>query len=194
MPPLVIFGIDWSALSASINWGLGLYIMIALAAVGFGVTKLSTTPISTVLFAIGAIAVFMLFGFRWFSNVPTGSNAWPPSINMCPDYLSMFTSGTGTSAVKRCVDMLGVSSNGVLIKQLAIPTTDLDNATKVFKYTSADVTSALALADPAKTARIQDICTACSTAGVTWEGVYDSDTCLLLTTQNSALAPSSICT
>ena len=44
--------------------------------------------------------------------------------------------------------------------------------TKVFRYTSNDIKSATTA--PA----LQAICDACQNAGLTWEGVYDGDSCI----------------
>lgn len=65
--------------------------------------------------AMGMLVLFILFGIQFFGSdgnyiqqtVPT---KWPPSINMCPDYLSLYKDTTNPSTpVFSCVDMVGVS-------------------------------------------------------------------------------------
>jgi hypothetical protein len=72
--------------------------------------------------AMGMLVLFILFGIQFFGSdgnyiqqtVPT---KWPPSINMCPDYLSLYKDTTNPSTpVLSCVDMVGVSPNQALRK------------------------------------------------------------------------------
>jgi hypothetical protein len=72
--------------------------------------------------AIGMLVLFILFGLQFFSSdgnyvkqtVPT---KWPPMINMCPDYLSLYRDNTNPATpVFSCVDMVGVSPNQALRK------------------------------------------------------------------------------
>jgi len=130
------------------------------------------------IYGIGATLLMIFFGYRWFSNSKNSSEQWPPTINMCPDYLTFVPniSKTLTSSVNggACVDMLGVT-RGNLEKTFK---SDISNnaltTNKIFRYTSADV-KATAETDTATT---QAICDACRLAGVTWEGVYDGDSCV----------------
>ena len=63
-----------------------------------------------ILYLVGVIAIESYFGSRWFSgtqvNVTFG--AWPPSINVCPDMLSLNKNGT----TPVCVDTVGVAPSG----------------------------------------------------------------------------------
>lgn len=72
--------------------------------------------------AMGMLVLFILFGIQFFGSdgnyiqqtVPT---KWPPSINMCPDYLSLYKDTTNPSTpIFSCVDMVGVSPNQALRK------------------------------------------------------------------------------
>ena len=85
-----------------------------------------------------------------------------------------------------CVDLLGVSSStnsaGGFLKVFptSISTLDASMTTKVFSYTSNDVRSATTSED------LQTICDACQAAGLTWEGVWDGDSCLRITKVEAA--------
>ena len=155
-----------------------IYILLSIVFVFQGMTKLN--PMGTTrstIFAIGSTLTLIFFGYRWFYGSNKKSNRWPPTVNMCPDYLtyvptieqSNSTSGGG------CVDLLGVSSKGTFTTttQSAI-TSGLNantNSSIIFPYTSADIVAATKASD------VQMICNACQTSGLTWEGVYDGDTC-----------------
>lgn len=186
------FGLDLS----SVNWYLVMYVLFSIGAVAFTTMKLATLgSIRTVLYAIGSILVFVYFGFRWFGVTDTSNATWPPSINMCPDYLTYTANVTGGSSNCAsgdtkcgCVDTLGVSTKSGGITKINVPTsTSLLNpeATKLFPYTSKDVIDAT-------NATKQLICDACQAAGITWEGVYDGSACVAInpTSNNPASKPS----
>jgi len=166
---VVILGVDLNTL----NYWYVFYILFAIAVVAGGSYSLysSANLGKTLIYAVGASLVMVFFGMRWFGNIPKPSNVWPPTINTCPDYLTY--NGTG------CIDLLGVSSNGGFTTS-----TPGSSAAAVFggsaapgPYTSAKVNTAISAAD---TTTLQNICTACQTAGLTWEGIFDGDTCLVL--------------
>ena len=166
-------GVDWTAAITSINWLLVLYAILCIIGVIVGSTSLYPSGSATAtIFAIGSIIVFVYFGYRWFSK-PALSTTWPPSINMCPDYLTLVPSvkNSANKTVGGCIDMLGVSKNGGLTKSR--PTSGLTTSSPtVFPYTATGLT-------PTTTAaQIQAICDKCNTMGITWEGIYDGDTCV----------------
>ena len=145
------------------------------------------------IYAIGASLLAIFFGYRWFSNSKNASESWPPTINMCPDYLTYVPnlSKTLTTSINGggCVDTLGVTRGNL---EKTFPS-DISNkaltANKIFRYTSADV-KATAETDTATT---QAICDACRMAGVTWEGVYDGDSCVGIARALSAAQAQSQC-
>ena len=116
------------------------------------------------------VLIFIFYGERWFrGNRVTGiyTGAWPPIINACPDYLVYYN----RNGVDTCIDLLGVNrSNGVLR-----PWTQEDNAqnppaddAKYFLYTyKADM----------KPNEIQVLCNAAMSAGLTWEGITNGESC-----------------
>jgi hypothetical protein len=154
----------------------------------------------------------LFFGMRWFGNIPSASKLWPPTINMCPDYLT-YVRGTNVSG---CVDTLGVGGlEKISPSEMSAPT-----RSKVFggttPFTSASVMGSPAVAGvvgvPAVTnaagvittpaiqavsaraavaataENVQAICNACKLNNLTWEGVWDGDTCLALNRFTEALA------
>ena len=170
----IVLGVNLS----KINWYLVFYILFSITVTAMGTTQLYPMGLGrAIIYAIGAVLVFLFFGYRWFSNPAEQSKKWPPTINTCPDYLTFVPSVTGASSASGggCIDLLGVSTNAAGLQvtnksQLgSISATDTNH---LFEYTSADV--AVALNDPAS---IQQICSRCQIAGITWEGVWDGDTC-----------------
>jgi hypothetical protein len=163
---MIILGLDLS----TINWSLFVYVLLSIVGLVYGTNEVyATGQARGVLFAIGTLLVLIYFGFRWFGSRIEKPKNWPPVINMCPDYLTYLPRITG------CVDMLGVSkaSGGLTITNPSETNTVLKtNTTKVFEYTSEDIRNA-ANADILKT-----ICDRCQQAGLTWEGVWDGDTCV----------------
>jgi hypothetical protein len=170
-----------------------IYVILSILIVFQGTSKLLPTGQGRAgIFGIGTSLILFFFGYRWFSTSSTKSKSWPPTINTCPDYLTFVPNISGSISNSRggCVDMLGVT-RGNLVKTLPSDITSGLSATstKVFAYTSADV---LATA-PTDTATTQAICDACKTAGVTWEGVYDGDTCVGIATALSNQQAQSQC-
>ena len=188
MGSFVLFGVDWVQASASINWYLVLYVIASVVSCVYGTFRLyeSGGGIRSTIYGIGSAAVFVFFGYRWFSNPSAKLTNWPPVVNMCPDYLTFIPTASGERASKGgCVDMLGVKKSGTLEVSLPsdIPIMTSSSA-KLFPYTAKDVSAAT-------TAKaLQVICDKCRSCGVTWEGVYDGDVCTAIKTvdaKNAAL-------
>ena len=159
-----------------------LYVITTLGVIMMGANKLFPTGvIISTIYTIGLIILSIFFGYRWFSQ-PVISKKWPPSINMCPDYLTFVPTITGLPN-GGCVDLLGVSTGGLTKSQNTAGLTS--SSTKVFNKTSKDVAAAITVAS------MQAICNQCKEKGVTWEGVYDGETCVGIKTidaKNAALA------
>ena len=175
---MIILGLDTS----KVNWYLVAYVLASIVFLVYGTTKVHATGETRgVLFGIGTFFVFLYFGFRWFSNETSQkTNRWPPVINMCPDYLT-YVPKLGDSK-SGCVDMLGVTTNGALLvtQQSSLASLASTNTQYVFPYTSADIKAAKDVT------ALQGICAACKTAGLTWEGVYDGDTCVGIASSSAA--------
>ena len=170
----VIFGIDLS----KVNWYLVFYILFSITVTAMGTTKLYPMGLGrAVIYAIGAAMVFVFFGYRWFSSPEKTSKKWPPTINTCPDFLTFVPTVTGASSVSGggCVDLIGVTTNSSglqLINKSKLASISANDTNHLFEFTSADV--AAAANNPTQ---MQHICTRCQIAGITWEGVWDGDTC-----------------
>ena len=151
-----------------------LYILLSLAVSLGGTYTLiqNDRTLGGFLFFLGSVLLFTFYGLRWFtpnafddSRYPTKS--WPPVVNTCPDFLSIYERPkAGSSAKERvCVDLIGVAEGGIQ------KMTDPANATNdnfVFKLYDN-------LSGPD---RIKALCQECRTKKVTWEGVYDGVACV----------------
>jgi hypothetical protein len=185
MASLIFFGVDLY----QVNWYMIIYVIISIGAVAGGTNQLFPMGTSTaVIFAVGAVLVFLFYGYRWFGNQSGTLSKWPPTINSCPDYLTYVQSLSDKKP--GCVDLLGVSSkSGMLGKTTVsnIPNLASNTSTFVFPFTSSDILNAT---DPAT---VQAICLQCNKMGVTWEGVFDGDTCVGVATSAAAKAAASKC-
>ena len=170
---LSIFGFDLF----KVHWWHILYVIVALVVTVGGTQRLYPYGMGrSVIFAIGAVLVFYFFDQRWFGTQPSLPVTWPPTVNMCPDFLTFIPNVPGSESLSGgvCVDLLGVTSKAGGIEkttksQLANISAKGNN---VFTYTAKDITQAKA----------EEICNGCRIAGVTWEGVYDGDNCMAITT------------
>lgn len=158
------------------NIYLAIYIVIGLIIVVGGAYKLNDMAgmVAAILFAIGALAVLILFGLNWFKQGDT-PGSWPPTINTCPDYLTYYqrTMSDG-SKQDSCVDTIGVSKNGSLKlfpKSGTPPTTDEFYFSLVSKST-----------DP--NARNTELCQRAISMGLTWEGITNGESCLTPSSPN----------
>jgi len=190
---MIIFGIDL----AKVNWYMVAYIIASIIGLVYGTNTLySTGQARGVIFAIGALIVLVYFGFRWFGSKIVVPANWPPIINMCPDYLTYVPTlpGTMSQSTPRgtagCVDLLGVSTNSAGIQKAEpsdLVSTTAINPNKIFRYTSADVKTAKVASD------LQPICDACRSSGITWEGIYDGDVCVGISTIEGKAARAEQC-
>jgi hypothetical protein len=157
------------------NIYLWIYVIVAIAVTIGGTYKLygMENTLGALLFFVGAIFLFMSYGLRWFgvkdsifSNTPV---QWPPAINTCPDFLTYYQreNADGTK-VDSCIDLLGISKNGTLKrfpKDGSIPTTD------EFYFSLVTTNS-----DPVK--KNNELCQRAITAGLTWEGITNGESCV----------------
>lgn len=127
----------------------------------------SNEGLAGIVLAVGILIISVFFGKRWFT--PSGdyttspSGKWPPTMNVCPDYLSLTT----INGVKVCIDPVGVS---------------LKDKTSPFKKwtgpsnTGDDYVFNLMLEKTGE-ARAKDLCKQCELKGLTWEGLFDGNAC-----------------
>jgi hypothetical protein len=114
----------------------------------------------------GFIGAAAFFGIRWFTGKGAEKEAtgpWPPLLNTCPDVLTLHTNGTD----KFCVDTVGVAKGGSSNLQ------KMTNASSINDNQKFNLSIALS-----GEARYNALCTECRTKGVTWEGVYNGNSCL----------------
>jgi len=123
--------------------------------------------VSAGLLGAGFLTISILYGL--FMYTPSGDvvtrvkgGPWPPTINVCPDFLSLVTLA-GTAV---CVDTVGISNTSGGLK----------------KWNNTGQTGSQFIFDLSLTLtgqkRIDELCKQCATKGVTWEGVYDGSACL----------------
>ena len=133
-------------------------------------TSLQKT-LGAVLYLLGSIGLCVFYGLRWFNDgTPKTlgySGKWPPMVNMCPDYFSLYTDRSGD---KYCVDYVGFSS-------------------RIKKFTKGNEINAITFASnqpsfnsntnaiPTKNVTTAQNCAICQAASLTWEGVYDGNSC-----------------
>ena len=179
---MIVFGYDL----AKAPWLMIAYILASIVGLVYGTTYVnSINSVRAVIFALGTLLVLVYFGFKWFgSRVPALKN-WPPVINMCPDYLTYVKvpSATinGKTVTSGCIDMLGVTtSTSATALQMSTASaakafktgTQAPSSLNMCEFTSADVKAAT------KPSELKNICARCQELGITWEGVYDGDTCV----------------
>ena len=165
------------------NIYLGIYIVVAIAIIAGGTFKLTGggQTLGGILFFIGALTVFIVYGIKWFgkkgglfSETPV---SWPTTINTCPDYLVYYGRKMADGTTQdSCIDTIGVSKNGsikVFPKGGDVPTSD------EYYFSLATKSS-----DPA--AKNAELCQRTISAGLTWEGISNGESCI---TPNGPVAP-----
>lgn len=128
--------------------------------------------ITAIMFAVGGLIIFILFGIKWFSKNSLFSKtpvSWPPMTNTCPDYLIHYSRKVRNKIEDTCIDTIGVSKNGAL-KLFPKGTPPLDDKF----YFSLNTKSS----DPV--GKIKELCDNAITAGLTWEGITNGESCIIL--------------
>ena len=150
-----------------------LYILFSVV-VGIGGTSYlvqSERTLGAFLYFVGAVLILTFYGLRWFSGdalkvTRYDTKSWPPVVNTCPDFLSVYertVPGT-TTKEKVCVDLIGVAEGG--IQKLTDPA-NVTNDNYVFKLSM----------DKRGADRMRALCQECRLKKVSWEGVYDGVAC-----------------
>ena len=143
----------------------------------------SGDAVTAFFFFIGATTLFVLYGLRWFakdqsmlSNSPV---SWPPTINTCPDYLTYYQLTEGGIKYDMCIDMVGVSRNGYITK--------FKGGSSPPPHDSDCYFSLKTLSDePVK--KQAELCQRAMTAGLTWEGITNGESCLTIDGQPAGAA------
>jgi hypothetical protein len=153
---------------------LGIYIIVAIFLIGGGTFQLysSSQSIAALLFFIGSLVSFIIFGIKWFSQKDSIFSktpvSWPPTINTCPDYLVYYQrqKDDGTQE-DTCIDRLGISKNSslkVFPQDGDVPTSD--------DYYFSITTTTTELSQ-----RKKELCQRAIAAGLTWEGITNGESC-----------------
>ena len=147
-----------------------IFLSLVLTSGGSYTLLMSGRFVSSILFFIGIIAIEIYFGIRWFNgtnqrSIQPSIGNWPPSVNVCPDFLSLYK----TSNQYYCVDTIGVAPNKegairVFTSEVGIEPED------TYRFN-------LHL-DKGGTDRTKALCDEAKKKYVTWEGVWDGSTCM----------------
>jgi len=129
--------------------------------------------ITAIMFAVGGLIIFILFGIKWFSKNALFSKtpvSWPPMTNTCPDYLIHYGRKVGNVIQDTCIDTIGVSKNGAL---KLFPKGGAQPADDNYYFTLATTKS-----DPV--GKIKELCERAIISGLTWEGITNGESCIIL--------------
>ena len=157
-----------------------IFIVAAILIIGGGSLYFGSNQeyIGVLIFLPLSILIFVVYGLRWFGPDGIYQNkmvSWPPAINACPDYLTAYTIKSPQGSTKGCVDTIGVSRNGgiALLKKgdkIVNP-----NDPRFFRLKPGETRAAL--------------CQRVITAGLTWEGVSDGETCFSPDSTGASVVP-----
>ena len=166
------------------SWSLIAYIFLCIV-IGLSTVMAlmrSDRSIAGVLCLVLFILIFVFYGLRWFrgtQSVFEYNGTWPPIINMCPDYLVYYknTPSNSLNFTDSCVDLLGLGANDLVAWTTEeTPANPPANANKYFQF----------VFKPGMTAKeIQNLCTQAQVRGLTWEGIFNGESCLLPITSSS---------
>lgn len=124
--------------------------------------------LAAVISSIGLLILFILFGIQYFTTSGDYTTlpdkmSWPPSINVCPDFLSLYTVGS----TPYCVDTAGVSTRPSNLTKFN-PSNPITGS-----VTASDTHLFNLNTNLSGEARANAIKQECLNKGVTWEGVFD---------------------
>lgn len=161
---------------------LGIYIIVAIVVIAGGSIKFysSSQLIVALLFFIGSLISFVIFGKKWFdssnsifSKTPV---SWPPTINTCPDYLVYLPQKLKDGSTEdACVDLIGVSRNGAL---------------KIYTQGSNNYFSLKTNSSDSEQKK-KELCDRAIQNGLTWEGITNGESCTIGSSGSSTISNSS---
>jgi hypothetical protein len=145
-----------------------IFIVVAILVIGGGSMYFGSGEqyISLLIFLPLSVLIFIVYGLRWFGADGIYNQkyiSWPPAINTCPDYLTAYSITSPSGPIKGCIDRIGVSRNGGVPILKKEDTISGPNDPRFFPLKPGEARSAL--------------CQRVMTAGLTWEGVTDGETC-----------------
>jgi hypothetical protein len=131
--------------------------------VGFGLTlylcyylNKNNNQIASILIFLGLVLALYYYYVKWFA-LPSKTQNWPPQITPCPDFLTLVDPGA-QSGISRCLDYVGVSSNGRIKKaDPSKATAQMSDSQYVF------------IVD--RTKKNADLCATAQSYGLTWSSI-----------------------
>lgn len=153
-----------------------LYILLSVVLGVYVTFRLVKTDrsLTAFLYLVGVILILVYFGLRWFSGSTFAlgdmtPKQWPPVLNACPDFLTLYDRPVPGSnppkTEKVCVDLIGVAGAGG-IQQMTDPS-QLSDPKYVFNLST----------NKAGAERTQALCNECAIKKVAWEGIFDGVAC-----------------
>ena len=148
------------------NYSFWLYVFTSCIAIAGGTFYFysSGQEIMAGIIFFGLLIGSVYFGTRWFPPpgsqiIPSGS--WPPVINYCPDFLTLYE----INGELVCIDTIGVAKAGGMSLWSSPTQTDERFLFHLFLNTSGSE-------------RIKQICDQAKLKKVVWEGVWDGSVCM----------------
>ena len=162
------------------NMSQVIFIVAAILIIGGGSLYFGSNQeyIGVLIYLPLSVLIFVVYGLRWFGPDGIYKNktiAWPPAINACPDYLTAYTIKAAQGNTKGCVDTIGVSRNGGIALLKKGDTIANPNDPRFFPLKAGETRAAL--------------CQRVITAGLTWEGVSDGETCFNPDSTGASVVP-----
>jgi hypothetical protein len=133
-------------------------------------------PPTAILFFIGSLTLFIVYGIRWFGSSPLfnpASGPWPPIINTCPDYLTYYQRTVDGVKKDTCIDTIGISKDNSLLTKF--PTNGTIPSSNSYYLDISGLSS-----DPAT--KSTQMCNVAMNQKVTWEGVTNGESCVTRST------------
>jgi hypothetical protein len=154
------------------------FIALAFMIIVGGTYQLYTTnqPPTAILFFIGSLTLFIVYGLRWFGSsslFTPASGPWPPIINTCPDYLTYYQRIVGDIKKDTCIDTIGVSKDNSILSTFPKDGTIPENDSYYLNISGLS-------SDPAT--KSTQMCNAAMAQKVTWEGVTNGESCVTRST------------
>jgi hypothetical protein len=135
-----------------VYWIVGLVVTVGVC---YQLNKMNFQMAAIFVF-LGLVLALYYYFVKWFA-LPSATQTWPPYTTPCPDFLTLVDPGA-KSGISRCLDYVGVSSNGRIKK--------------------ADPSKALAQMNDSqyvfmidRSKKNQDLCGLAQTYGLSWSSI-----------------------
>ena len=154
------------------------YIVICICLGGGLVAQLYNRQqtIGAMVLLVLVIAIFSFFGLRWFQDgelkgSKAASQAWPPIINLCPDFM---VATKGTDGNTYCYDPTNTYSLASDTRVTSFTPSGSTNPVAGIKiYDTVSKANPLTTPTTSAVKSITDIVTTTSNQALRWEGVWD---------------------